>query len=88
MWLCFLWIGTLTLSLTLNCFQENWSLDSFYEVTFTEVALCLFRSNVRPTQNTVVIHFWASAANTHMVVKLQTRECGAVGPTFAVFHDL
>ena len=34
-WVCLSlanWIGTLTLSLSLKCFQENWSFGSFYNV--------------------------------------------------------
>ena len=29
------WIGVLKLFLLLNCLQENWSLGSFYEVSFS-----------------------------------------------------
>ena len=29
------WIGALTLSLLINCVQENWSFNLFYEVSFT-----------------------------------------------------
>ena len=44
------WIGLELLQCfcCLNCFQENWSLDLFNEVFPCEVALCFYKSIIRP----------------------------------------
>ena len=67
-WLSLLnWIGALTISLLLKCLQENWSIDLFYEVSFSgrcSVSLKL-----------PYIHVWNTVVTSGLVLPVATWNC-------------
>ena len=73
----------LVVSLLLNCFQENWSIDSsfmFSKFFSPEVALHLCRSIIHPCME-YCCHVWASAPCCYLELldKIQKKICRIVG---------
>ena len=72
----------------LNCFQENWSIDSFYEVSFSWS--CSVSLPYDHAWNTIVISGWAGVLPScylKLLDKLQNWICKNVGPSLAAYLE-
>ena len=82
------WIGPLHYLYCLNCLQENWSFNPFYEVSCSWGCSVSLKSIIHPCME-YCCHVWAGTPSCYLELldKLQKLISRTVAPSLAVSHE-